>query len=333
MECFKVISPGLFTTIQDKGRYGYERQGVPISGAMDEFAFRVSNMLLDNPEDAPALEITLLGPSLEVLKDTVVAVTGAILTPLVNGKERPCWSSFPVRKGDTLTFTPVKSGCRAYMAVPGGFEGDIVMGSASTYTRGNIGGLKGRRLEKGDILFQKEAPSGSFYRVKEEYIPFYSNEEEIRIVPGPQHDYFSKEAFELFINSTYTITNESDRMGYRLDGPIIKAKERHDIITDGLLPGAVQIPGNGKPIIMLKDAQTTGGYAKIGTVISADLSKLAQLKPQDRIRFKAISLEEAHELLKEKEAVLNKISQAFVPVKYFNVSVNGEIFDVSLEIV
>jgi biotin-dependent carboxylase-like uncharacterized protein len=333
MECFKVINPGLFTSVQDMGRFGYESQGVPVSGAMDEFAFRVANMLVGNDENAPVLEMTLMGPTLEVTQDSVVAVTGAWMNPLVNGVERPCWSSFPVRKGETLSFAPVKTGCRVYMAVSGGFDGDVVMGSVSTYTRGSIGGIKGRRLEKGDVLsLKRHTLFTHFFKVNEEYIPHYSAEEEIRIVPGPQHDYFSREVIELFLNSTYTITKDSDRMGYRLDGPAIKAKEKHDIITDGIMPGAVQIPGNGKPIIMLKDAQTTGGYAKIATVISIDLSKLAQLKPGDRIKFSAISVEEAHQLLKKKEEVLNKIKETLVPSRYFDVTVNGRVFNVNIDI-
>ncbi|MDI3481939.1 MAG: antagonist of KipI [Tepidanaerobacteraceae bacterium] len=333
MECFKVISPGLFTTMQDMGRFGYESQGVPVSGAMDEFAFRVANMLVGNDENAPVLEMTLMGPALEAIQDTVVAVTGACMTPLVNGTQRPCWSCFPVKKGETLTFAPAKAGCRAYLAVPGGFEGDAVMGSVSTYIRGGIGGVKGRRLEKGDVLSLKRHASFSrFFKVREEYIPQYLPEEEIRVIPGPQYDYFPKEAIELFTSSTYTITKDSDRMGYRLEGPNIRAKETHDIITDGLLPGAVQIPGNGKPIIMLKDAQTTGGYAKIATAISVDLSRLAQLKPGDRIKFRPVSLEEAHRLLKEEEEVLNKIKETLVPSRYFDMTVNGRVFNVNIDI-
>ncbi|HHW03601.1 MAG TPA: biotin-dependent carboxyltransferase [Thermoanaerobacterales bacterium] len=333
MECFKVINPGLFTSVQDMGRFGYERQGVPVSGVMDEFSFRVANMLVGNAENTPALEITLLGPTLEVLQDTVVAVTGAWMRPVVDGREMPCWSSFPVRKGETLSFAPVKAGCRAYMAVLGGFAGDTVMGSVSTYTRGGIGGVKGRRLEKGDILSREgDEFFAHFFKVREEYIPHYSSEEEIRIILGPQHDYFSRESLELFLNSTYTITKDADRMGYRLDGPEIKAKEKHDIITDGILPGAVQIPGNGKPIIMLKDAQTTGGYAKIATVVSTDLSKLAQLKPGDRINFRAISLQEAHQLLQKMEYVLDDIRKTLVPSRYFDVTVDGTVYNVNIEL-
>jgi len=332
LECFKAVNPGFFSTIQDMGRFGYESQGVPTSGVMDEFAFRAANILLGNEEDAPVLEITITGPALEVLEDTAVAVTGADMAPSVNGFIRPCWSSFPVKKGDIISFSPIRSGARAYLAVSGGFDGDLVMGSYSTYTRGHIGGIKGRRLEKGDILLRREAASPAVYhKVKEKYIPSYPNEADILIVPGPQDDYFTREAAEILMSSTYTIGNDSDRMGYRLEGPEIRAAEKHDIITDGLLPGAVQIPGNGKPIIMLKDAQTTGGYTKIATVISPDLQKLAQLKPGDKLKFKTVNIATAHRLLAEQEETLEKIKKSMDELRFFSVGVNGTFHDVYVE--
>jgi biotin-dependent carboxylase-like uncharacterized protein len=332
MECFRVLSQGLFTTIQDIGRFGYESQGVPTSGAMDEFALRIANILVGNDENAPCLEITLMGPTLEVLSDVMIAVTGAEIQPLVNGFPRPCWSSFPVQKGDIVSFGPIKSGFRAYLAVAGGFKGNLIMNSVSTYTRGKLGGIKGRRIEKDDILISGVSQSGLDARkVRDEYIPSYSSEEEIRIILGPQDDYFDEEAIKVFLSSTYVITKDSDRMGYRLEGPEIKAKERHDIITDGLLPGAIQIPGNGKPIIILKDAQTTGGYTKIATVISVDLSKLAQLKPGDKVRFRAVDLFEAHKILVETENKIKEIKETLKVLKYFKVKVNDRYYDVGVE--
>ncbi|ADL08570.1 biotin-dependent carboxyltransferase family protein [Thermosediminibacter oceani] len=332
MATFRVLQPGLFTTIQDLGRYGYESQGVPTSGAMDEFAFRVGNILLGNEENAPALEITIIGPTLEVLEDTVVAVTGADLNVEVNGKRRTVWSSFPVRRGDILSLGPVSSGCRAYLAVCGGFSADTVMGSASTYTRGKLGGLEGRPLKRGDVLSRARGGLiNKFYRVADKYIPSYGAEAEIRVIPGPQDDCFDREAFELFLNSTYTVTKDSDRMGYRLEGPEIRAKLKHDIITDGILPGAVQVPGNGKPIVMLKDAQTTGGYTKIATCIWVDLSKLAQLKPGDRLQFKAVDLKQAHEALRERERLIKEIKASLKTIKYFDVKVSGRTYDVIME--
>ncbi|KXG74504.1 KipI antagonist [Fervidicola ferrireducens] len=332
MATFRVLQPGLLTTIQDLGRYGYESQGVPTSGAMDEFAFRVANILLGNEENAPALEITVLGPTLEVLEDVAVAVTGAQLPVEVNGKKRMVWTSFPLKKGDVLSIGAVSSGCRAYLAVNGGFKADVVMGSASAYTRGKLGGLEGRPLKKEDLLFRElEKKPTKFYRVDERYVPTYENVAEIRVILGPQDDYFDEDNIKLFLNSTYTITKDSDRMGYRLEGPQIRAKEKHDIITDGIVPGAIQIPANGNPIIMLKDAQTTGGYAKIATCIWSDLPKLAQLKPGDRIRFKAISVEEAQKVVGDLEKSIEQIKATLKIVNYFDITVNGKHYDVVLE--
>ncbi|MBP2072575.1 biotin-dependent carboxylase-like uncharacterized protein [Thermoanaerobacterium butyriciformans] len=332
MKYFKVLNPGLFTTVQDMGRFGYESQGVPTSGAMDEFALRIANILVENDENAPCLEITLMGPTFEALNDAMISVTGAEIQPLVNGFPRPCWSSFPVQKGDIVSFGPIKSGCRAYLAVAGGFKGDLIMNSVSTYIRGKLGGINGRQIEKDDVLEGGVSKPGlQAKKVRDEYIPSYSNEEEIRVILGPQDDYFSEEAVKIFLTSTYVITKDSDRMGYRLEGPEIKAKEGHDIITDGILPGAIQIPGNGKPIIILKDAQTTGGYKKIATVISFDLSKLAQLKPGDKIRFRTIDLSEAHKILAETENKINKIKETLKVLKYFKVKVNERYYDVGVE--
>ncbi|AZT90912.1 biotin-dependent carboxyltransferase [Caldicellulosiruptor changbaiensis] len=333
MECFKVLNPGFFTTIQDLGRYGYESQGVPNAGAMDEFALRIANILVDNHENAPCLEITLVGPVLEVLNDTMIAVAGAEIQPLVNGFSRPCWSSFPVRKGDVITFRPVKSGFRAYLAVAGGLKGEFAMGSFSTYVNGKLGGVKGRPIAKGDIL-ESGVPKHGLVpkKIRDEFLPIYSEEEEIRVILGPQDNYFTKEAIEIFLNSTYLITEDSNRMGYRLEGPPIKAKEKHDIITDGVVPGSIQVPANGKPIILLKDAPTTGGYVKIATVISPDLSKLAQLKPGDRLKFKAIDLLQAHQVLSEFEDKIGQIKKSLNMVRYFHVRINEKDYDIGLEI-
>ncbi|SHM82606.1 biotin-dependent carboxylase uncharacterized domain-containing protein [Caldanaerovirga acetigignens] len=332
MATFRVLQPGLFTTIQDLGRYGYESQGVPTSGAMDEFAFRVANILLGNEENAPALEITVLGPTLEVLEDVAVAVTGAQLPVEVNGKRRMVWTSFPLKKGDVLSIGAVSSGCRAYLAVSGGFKAEVIMGSASTYTRGKLGGLEGRPLKKEDLLFRElEKKPAKFYRVDERYVPTYENVAEIRVILGPQDYYFDEDNIKLFLNSTYTITKDSDRMGYRLEGPQIRAKKKHDIITDGIVPGAIQIPANGSPIIMLKDAQTTGGYAKIATCIWSDLPKLAQLKPGDKVKFKAVKVKEAHDLLRAMEKNIEEIKSSLKTLKYFDMKVNGMHYDVILE--
>lgn len=334
MEFAKILNPGLFTTIQDSGRFGYESLGAPTSGAMDLFSFKVANILVGNAIDESVLEVTLLGPRMEFLSDAFISVTGANMIPLINGKKRPTWSSFPVKKGDVLSFSPMTEGCRAYIAVAGGLKAENIMGSVSTYVRGKIGGISGRPLKKGDILEVKKDDSNErkSCKVKRDYIPSYKTTVNVRIVLGPQDDYFSNDAIEKLLSSTYTLTNESDRMGFRLDGPEIKPIDnKYDIITDGLIPGAVQIPGNGKPIIMMKDAQTTGGYVKIANVISADLPKLAQLKPGGKLSFEKVELSKAHELLKDINEILNKIREELVRFYCFDVKVNGISYDVVLE--
>lgn len=334
MEFAKILNPGLFTTIQDSGRFGYESLGAPTSGAMDVFSFKVANILVGNAIDEPVLEVTLLGPRIEFLRDAFISITGANIIPLINGEKRPTWSSFPVKKGDVLSFSPMTEGCRAYIAVAGGLKAQNIMGSASTYVRGKIGGISGRPLKKGDILRVKKDDNveRKSYKVKNDYIPTYEEMTNVRIILGPQDDYFSNDAIKKLLSSTYTLTNESDRMGFRLDGPEIRPIDnKYDIITDGLIPGAVQIPGNGKPIIMMKDAQTTGGYVKIANVISVDLPKLAQLKPGGKLRFEEVNLNKAHELLKDVNKTLDKIKEDLVRFYCFDVKVNGIFYDVVME--
>ncbi len=334
MNIFEVIEPGFFTTIQDLGRYENESEGVPNSGAMDEYSFRIANLLLNNDENCPALEITLIGPKLLVLNDVVVALTGADMQPVVNGIKRSNWCSMPLLKGDLLSFLPMKSGLRSYLAIPGGFKSNIAFGSSSTYTRGGIGGINGRRLVPGDIL---EMASDSLYdteiipkKMSKNFIPTHINMQEIKVILGPQDDYFPPETIKTFLQSSFKITNNIDRMGYRLDGPQIVSYGENNIITDGIVPGSIQIPPNGKPIIIMKDAQTTGGYAKIATVISTDLQKIAQMKPGDKIKFKNISLQEAHEDLKSNERRIKLAVSNLKQVKYFMVTVDEKKYDVSL---
>lgn len=335
MKLAKVLNPGLFTTVQDIGRFGYESLGTPTSGAMDEFSFKIANILVGNDVNEPVLEATFLGPSLEFLEDAFISVTGAEMTPIINDtSKRPVWSSFHVKKGDVLTFSPATEGCRGYIAVAGGIKVERVMGSASTYVRGKLGGISGRPLKKGDIIesnnvnIEDRMPC----KVKSDYIPTFEDQITVRVILGPQDDYFSEDSIKKFLSSTYTLTNESDRMGFRLDGPEIRPIDnKYDIITDGLIPGAVQIPGNGKPIIMMKDAQTTGGYVKIANVISVDLPKLAQMKPNDRLRFEEISLDEAHVLLKDFNRIITRIKEELVSYRCFAVKVNNISYDVVLE--
>jgi len=310
VEAFEVIQPGFLTSIQDKGRHGYQQYGVPISGAMDSCSLMVANLLVGNEEGDACLEITVLGPRLRVLGDTAVAISGADLRPALNNGPLPMWESVRVCSGDTIWFGHPKNGCRSYLAVAGGIDVPQVMGSRSTYLQSHLGGFEGRPLGSGDRLRRGKArveiPSRKLPR---EYIPEYQAENELRAILGPQDDHFTETGIRTFLGSEYTISLQANRMGYRLEGPPIEHKAGADIVSDGIPPGAVQVPGDGLPIILLADRQTTGGYVKIATVSTADLPKLAQAQPGDRVRFLQITEEEAYRLLREYEKSIDALKQ------------------------
>jgi len=295
MDMFRVLEPGPFTTIQDTGRYGYQQFGIPISGALDMFAFRVANMLVGNAETAAELECTFLGPRLEVLSEGIVAVTGADMPVLVNGQVRESWQSFVVKPGDAISFRPAKTGVRAYVAVAGGINVPEIMGSRSTFVGAKIGGLKGRALTKGDFLPVGSSSDAHVSRfLPEGFKPRWKNKITLRAMPGPQDDYF-EEGMQIFFNTEFEVTSQADRMGYRLSGPVIPLKQGmpKTIISEPSLPGAVQVPPDGQPIIKLVEL-TVGGYAKIASVITPDLDLVAQARPGDSVRFVSVNLSEAH---------------------------------------
>jgi biotin-dependent carboxylase-like uncharacterized protein len=305
LAAFEVIEPGILTTIQDSGRFGFSRFGVPPSGALDPFSSRVANLLVNNQGNEACLETTLMGLKLKALNESVIAITGGDLSPTLNDESIEMWKTHLLIEGDVVAFKKVRSGCRAYISVSGGFIVPEVMGSRSTYLSGKFGGLEGRPLRKGDILYRPDSPSPLNrlgLRFPEEWIPPFEKETRLRVIPGPQDHHFTEEGFRTFCSSTYQVTPSCDRMGVRLDGPKIerKADVEESIISEGFLSGAIQVPGDGKPIIILTEL-VTGGYTKIATVISVDLTKVAQLKPGDRVRFNPISIEEAHQFLKEDE--------------------------------
>jgi len=310
METFEVIQPGPLTTIQDLGRYGYQQYAVPPSGAIDNYAFRLGNLLAGNDEAAACLEITLFSLKLRVLKATIVAITGADLAATLNSSPIPLWETVAVHRGDTISFPRLKSGCRAYLSVTGGIEIPRVMGSAATYTKAGIGGFKGRGLQTGDRLQTVEStPALVGRRVPPEYIPIYRDSIELRVILGPQHDHFTEYGVHTFLHAEYTVSTKADRMGYHFEGPRIKHDARADIISDGIPIGAIQVPGNGLPIILLADRPTVGGYAKIATVISVDIPKLAQTKPGDKVRFTLVTEYEAHMALKEYEQEIQTVKR------------------------
>jgi len=310
IKVFQVLKPGFFTTVQDLGRYGYLRYGVPISGAMDTFSLVAANLLVANNPDDACLEITLIGPELQALTKTQIAITGGAASPKINGQHVPMWQTLEVQEGAVVSFGKMESGCRAYLSIRGGVDTPPVLGSRSTHVRGGFGGINGRQLKTEDII-------GGFdvsllkvgYSMPEELVPQFTGQFKARVILGPQADMFTERGITTFLSSQYKVTLEADRMGYRLEGPIIEHKAKADIISDALLPGAVQIPKNGKPIMIMRDAQTAGGYPKIAVIITPDVSTLGQAKTNDIIEFSKITIQQAHEKISEYYKFLNILSE------------------------
>ena len=313
IEAFEVLEPGILTTVQDFGRYGFSQFGVPPSGALDTFSFRVGNLLVGNQEEEACLETTVMGLKLKALREVVIAITGGELFPTLNGESLEMWRTHLLVEGDVITFKRLRSGCRAYLALSGGLIVPKIMGSRSTYLSGRFGGLEGRALKRGDILYMLDRPPSLKklgFRFPGDWIPSFKKEVMLRVIPGPQDHHFTEKGFQTFSSSAYQITPQCDRMGVRLEGPKIERRPdvEESIISEGLISGAIQVPGDGKPIIILTEL-VTGGYTKIATVISTDLTKVAQLKPGDQVRFEPISIENAHLLLKEQEQRLKEFRE------------------------
>lgn len=299
-----VEKPGMFTTVQDLGRYGYQLQGVPVAGAMDAPALRLGNILLGNDEGAAALEITVLGPTLRVEEgEGCIAVTGADVGVTRNGAALGTWRVHRVAAGDTLAFAAPASGARACLCVSGGFDVPLVMGSRSTYTRGRFGGHEGRALKAGDVLHT--GTPNALWAASEGLAlppalrPVRDVSAPLRVVMGPQDDAFTPVGIEAFLGSEYVVSTSADRMGYRMEGPAIEHSGGADIVSDAIVLGSVQVPGHGQPIVMLADRQSTGGYTKIATVCAVDIPNLAQRLPGQRVRFARISVSEALKLLRD----------------------------------
>jgi biotin-dependent carboxylase-like uncharacterized protein len=313
IETFEVLVPGILTTVQDLGRFGFSQFGVPSSGATDTFSLRVANLLVGNREEEACLEMTLMGLKIKALKEVVMAITGGDLCPTLNEEPLEMWRTHLLVEGDVITFKKVQAGCRAYLAVGGGFAVRKIMGSSSTYLSGKFGGLEGRALRTGDILYTFNIPSSLNKlggRFPKDWISPLGKEVPLKVIPGPQDHHFTEKGSQTFYSSSYQVTPQSDRMGIRLEGPKIvrRSDVEESIISEGLISGAIQVPGDGKPMIILTEL-VTGGYTKIATIISTDLSKAAQLKPGDRVQFKPISIEEAHHMLREQEERLKKFKK------------------------
>ena len=334
MDAIEVLDGGLLTTVQDLGRYGYQRYGVPVAGALDQFALRVGNILVSNQEEDAGLEITLVGPGLRFLAETVVAITGADLDPQLDDEPVAMWQAFAVPQGGMLTFGGARDGMRAYLAVAGGIDVPQVLGSRSTYTRSRLGGIEGRALQSGDRLaaFMEESVAQLEGRkLLQDQIPAYGHTHSLRVVLGPQDDAFTQEGLQTFLSATYTITPQSDRVGYRHQGPEIQHKQGADIVSDGIPFGAVQVTGDGMPIVLLTDRGTTGGYTKIATIISVDLAEMAQAMPGDTISFSSVTVEEAYQALRQQEEMIQQLKNTSPIVfarRRFRAKVNGDTYDV-----
>lgn len=290
-----VVQRGMMSTIQDQGRTGYRAYGMPVSGVADRYASIMANILVGNVPEAAVVEMTMRGGRFRFPHEAYVAVCGADMQAKLNGRRIKNWSGFYVPATSELAFDYAVDGCRTYIAFRGGIEVPQVMGSRSTYLRAGLGGYQGRALRAGDVLELARGLPLPFVRneLARISVPEYGNDVSLRVILGPQDDLFTAEGIGTFLNSGFTVTAQNDRMGYRLEGEAITHKNGSDILSDALCPGAVQVPGNGMPIVMMADCQTTGGYAKIGTVISADLAILAQAKAGDRVSFVASSDAEA----------------------------------------
>lgn len=317
----EVISPGLSTTVQDLGRPGYYHIGIPISGGMDRFAVRCANMLAGNDEHAAVLEAVFTGPELRFDTDAIIAVTGATMPVKIDGVEHQDWTALKVRAGQTLSFGYLKAGARAYIAVSGGIDVPVVLGSRSTYTLGALGGHKGRKLEKGDRLplgaARGSAREGASIAPALRRMPAAGNVT-LRTLPGLYSHRVTQEARERFFSDTWKVAPEADRIGYRFRGGTPLAFEAREQpfgagsdpsnIVDACYPyGSIQVPGGTEPIVLHRDAVSGGGYFMIGTVISADMDLIGQLQPHTRARFVPVDMAAALQARRDRAKALQAV--------------------------
>lgn len=293
MSGIKIIEGGALTTVQDLGRWGYQHIGMPVAGAMDSQSLKHANWLVGNPENEACLECTFVESTIEFMIDCEIAITGAQIPVLINDYPAKQNRALSIKSGDVLSFGRIEKGLRFYIAFAGGIDIPVVMGSKSTYLRGKIGGFQGRQLKTGDELnISEKTVKVERRKLKNTQLPKFDNSCTICILPGTEVDRFTLNGIKTFLTTEYTISPNSDRMGYRLSGEVIEHKTGADIVSSGIPFGAVQVPGDGQPIIMMADRQTIGGYTKIANVVSEDLPALAQLKPGDKVRFREVRLKD-----------------------------------------
>lgn len=318
----RVSAPGLATSVQDLGRPGYYHLGIPISGGMDQYALRAANLLVGNDEGSAVLEAVFMGPELEFGEDAYVAVTGAELPPRVDGELRESWTAFPIEAGQTLSFDYLRSGARAYIAIAGGIDVPVVLGSRSTYTLGALGGLDGRNLEAGDEL---RIAAGSCIVPEGRSVPEHlrrapGRSVELRVIPGLYWHRITEESGRRFFDDTWKVALEADRIGYRFrDGRPLQFVEREQPfgagsdpsnIVDSCYPyGSIQVPGGTEPIVLHRDAVSGGGYFMVGTVVSADMDLIGQLQPHTPIRFTCVDMAAALAARRHRERRLEQVRE------------------------
>ncbi|SEG16603.1 5-oxoprolinase subunit C family protein [Marinobacterium lutimaris] len=296
MSGLKVLQPGLMTLITDLGRFGHHRIGLTTGGPLDPFAFRWANRLLGNDDNATALEVSIGGLVIEAQVDTWVAFTGGEMPLKIGGEEVEGWTAHPVKAGQRIEAGFSKCGARGYLAVSGGFDIAPMFDSSATVQREKLGGLNGQKLQAGDLLPCAPAANAGGFTLPKQYRPDYASKAPLRVILGYQQDAFSEVQKQIFFTSTYKISDRADRMGYRMEGPAI-SPSINGILSEGICLGAIQVPADGQPIVLLNDRQTIGGYPKIGSLFSEDTARLAQMLPGTEVTFEPYTQAEAHNQL------------------------------------
>ncbi len=304
------VKPGLFTTVQDLGRYGFAHLGISPAGAADALSLRIANLLVGNDENAPALEMTLLGATLTFEEPATVAITGARCECKLGSDTVPINQAVEVPSGSVLQCGSTTDGARCYLAVQGGLDVPLVMGSASTDVRGSFGGVEGRRLQKGDVLRTGKSQKLQPRWLQADAAEVLQRTGPVRVTKGAQSDWFSPDTYARFLDTPYLVGEQSDRAGLRLRGEAVQPRIKTQLLTDGIPLGAIQVPQDGQPIILFVDQQTTGGYPKIANVIAADMHRIGQLRPREEVRFAEVSIAEAVEALRVQENWLREIFTA-----------------------
>lgn len=318
--CLRVLHCGGAVSLQDGGRRGYQRYGLSASGPMDRLAMAAANVLVGNPADAPVIELGLGGARFRIEGASArLALAGATCPVRADGAPVAMHASFSLTDGSELAVAPPRDGAFAYLAVRGGFAVPLVLGSASLHLRAGLGGLDGQLLRGGDCLALAEPGIPPTADCALDPVRL-DRDESIRIVLGPQADHFTESGIATLLGETFRVTHRADRMGYQLDGPCIAhAEQGYNIISDGTVAGAIQVPGSGRPIVLMADRQTTGGYPKIATIVSADLRRIAQRRPGDAVRFEAVSLDAAVTLARRQATELSGLAdtlRAVSPAEY-----------------